>query len=260
MENVKQQNYLGHLASGMKEVLSLKNNIHDVVTLTTTSKGMMTVMLLSQLVAFILGKSFDLMGWIGLITGISAIMNLILVDQGRLTNYSWGILQCAVWFVVAINNRLVGDMFSQGFYFLMQFVGVSIWHRDIAKDAVIEGDTAELKAKKMSKLTALLTVLGTIIVYFIVLFVSLKANGSNPYIDAALLPLGIAGQILMTYGYRSQWIVWLILDAINIEVWAVQLSNGGAAAFSMFILQIVMFINAVYGAYLWFKPQENKVA
>lgn len=250
-------NSVHDLMKGLKVVFSPKENVKDIVTLKGATKIMMLVMLLSQVVAFIYGKDFSSMGWIGLITGIATIMNLILVDQGRLTNYFWGMISTTVWFVIAIENNLVGDMFSQGFYFIMQFVGIIAWHKEIAEDAKIENGTKELKAKKMSLPLVILSIIGTIAIYFIVLYVSLKANGTNPYVDATLLPLGIAGQILMTFGFRSQWVAWILLNAINVEIWGVQLSNGGPAAITMFILQIVMFINSLYGAYLWFKPQDD---
>lgn len=48
-------------------------------------------------------------------------------------------------------------------------------------------------------------VVGMIVLYFVVLITSKAVNGSQVYLDATLLPLGIAGQILMTYEMHSQW-------------------------------------------------------
>lgn len=162
-------NSVHDLMKGLKVVFSPKENVKDIVTLKGATKIMMLVMLLSQVVAFIYGKDFSSMGWIGLITGIATIMNLILVDQGRLTNYFWGMISTTVWFVIAIENNLVGDMFSQGFYFIMQFVGIIAWHKGIAEDAKVENGTKELKAKKMSLPLVILSIIGTIAIYFIVL-------------------------------------------------------------------------------------------
>ena len=105
----------------------------------------MAIMLIAEVVAFVFGKDYSFTGWIGLITGIATVMNLILVDQARITNYSWGILSCAVWLLVAVNNRLIGDICSQTFYLIMQFIGVSIWHRDMSKQA----NSNELELRKI---------------------------------------------------------------------------------------------------------------
>ncbi|MCP0886799.1 nicotinamide riboside transporter PnuC [Ligilactobacillus sp. WILCCON 0076] len=245
-----------HLFIGLREVLDLKNNITEIISLARLTVIMMVLMLLGEIGAFIFGGDYGFMSWLGLITGIATVLNLILVDQGRITNYSWGILSCIVWLIVAVYNHLIGDIASQTFYLVMQFVGITVWHKQMA----VQNNKTELKARKMKKWQAILAFIGAIILYFIVLETSKRLNGTQVYVDATLLPLGIIGMILMTYGYRSQWIAWLILDVINIYIWSVQLTNGGPAALSMFVLQIIMFINSVYGAYMWFSPVKQNEA
>lgn len=105
-------------------------------------------MLIVTIIGFILGRDYSLHGWIGLLTGITVVINLILVGQGRLTNYSWGIIACAAWLTTAITNRLIGDIASQSFYLIMQFVGITVWHRKMAA----QPDASELTGRKLSKL------------------------------------------------------------------------------------------------------------
>jgi nicotinamide mononucleotide transporter len=145
-------------------------------------------------------------------------------------------------------------MFSQSFYVIMQFVGIYAWQRQLSKQG---RDATEVAPKKLSKTMAILAAIGTLIVYAIVVTVSIHNDGSQVWLDGTLLPLGIVGQILMTYGYRSQWIAWITLDVVNVIIWFNQITTGGTAAVSMFALQIVMLINAIYGAYVWFH-EENK--
>lgn len=243
-----------NLEVGLKEALSLKRNVNEVKTLKKTTKAMMIVMLLAEGAAFVFGKDYGFTGWIGLITGIATVMNLILVDQARITNYSWGILSCAVWLLVALNNHLIGDICSQTFYLAMQFFGISIWHRDMSK----QKNQEELEPKKIGWKKGLLITIGTIILYFIVLATSKTLHGTQVYLDATLLPLGIVGQILMTYGYKSQWLAWIIDDAVNVAIWSIQLVHGGAGAITMFALQVIMLLNAFYGMYMWFKPRKEE--
>lgn len=58
------------------------------------------------------------------------------------------------------------------------------------------------------------------------------------YIDATLLPLGIAGQILMTYGMRSQWIIWIINDIVNVMIFWGNCITVGAGAVTMLKLRV----------------------
>lgn len=243
-----------NLKSGLKETFSFPRSIQEIKTLKRTTKIMMYIMLLAETIAFIFGKDYGFNGWIGYITGIAASMNLILGDQGRITNFSWGILGCGVWLIVALNNHLIGDICSQSFYFIMQFFGISIWHRQLSEQ---QNDDTEVEPKKIGWKKGLLITIGTIILYFIVLATSKSLHGTQVYLDATLLPLGIVGQILMTYGYKEQYIAWNIINTINCIIWYNQLGQNGSAI-TMFVLQIVMFINGLYGTYCWYKKTKKK--
>ena len=130
----------------------------------------------------------------------------------------------------------------------MQFVGIYVWYRSMN---VAKGEKVE--SKKIPLWLGGLVTAGLVIGYFIIVYVSHSVNGNQIWLDATLLPLGIAGQVLMTFSYRSQWVVWILLDAINVYIWYVQFVSGGVAAMSMFVLQIIMLVNAFYGAYCWYK-------
>ncbi|AEV94649.1 nicotinamide riboside transporter PnuC [Pediococcus claussenii] len=235
------------------QAFSFKRNVSEIKTLRKTTKVIMLIMLIATFATFILGHDFSFAGWIGLVTSTAVVLNLILVDQGRLTNYSWGALGCAVWLIIALNNRLIGDIASQTFYLVMQFVGISVWNNKIEQQT----DKQELVSRSFSWLEGLFWLVVTITIYLIVLFFSKQLNGTQVYLDATLLPLGIVGMVLMTYGYRSQWVAWIALDGINVVIWFNQLQISSPASTSMFILQIIMLINAMYGAYLWFFGQKE---
>ncbi|MBZ2405329.1 nicotinamide riboside transporter PnuC [Liquorilactobacillus hordei] len=235
------------------QVFNLQRNILELKTLHKATKIIMSIMLIATIGSFIFGADYTFSGWVGLITGIAVVLNLILVDQGRLTNYSWGILGCVVWLIIAINNRLIGDIASQSFYLIMQFVGLYVWHHQINK----QSNKEELTSRSFTWLNGLFWLVITFIIYFIVLFFSKKLNGTQIYLDASLLPLGIVGQVLMTYGYRSQWIAWITLDIVNIIIWYNQLQIVSPASTSMFVLQIIMLINSLYGLYLWYYGQQK---
>lgn len=236
----------------LKQVFNVQRNYNEITTLRPLTKFLMITMLLVNCLVFILFGDFSLMSWLSFITALATVINLILVDQGRLTNYSWGVLSCVVWLLIALHNHLIGDIAAQMFYFIMQFIGLSIWGRQL--DVT---DQTELLPKKISLLQTILFIFLLIFIYGIVLLTSHKLHGVQIYLDATLLPLGIVGQILMTYGYRSQWLVWILLDMVNIVIWFNQLATGNAGTHSMFILQIIILINSLYGAYLWFKPQSS---
>ena len=242
------------LPTAMRAVFSWQRGLNELKTLRRTTKLMMSTMLIVTIIGFILGRDYSLHSWIGLLTGITVVINLILVDQGRLTNYSWGIIACAAWLTTAITNRLIGDIASQSFYLIMQFVGITAWHRKMAA----QPDASELTGRKLSKLAGCAWFALAVLVYAIVLHFSKQLNGNQIYLDATLLPLGIVGSVLMVNGYRSQWVAWITLDVINVIIWFNQLKGFSPAAASMLALQLVMLANALYGAYLWFFGQNTQ--
>lgn len=222
-----------------------KTLFNDFISLTKTAKSICALLIVTQLIAFFYAKDYSINGYLGFAVALFTIFNLILVDQNKLTNYTWGLPAAAFWLIVAINNKLIGDIASQSFYFVMQFVGMYVWAKNVDK------------IRKMTKTKAIFVALFTIALYGAVLFTSKSLNGNEVYLDALQLPLGIVGQVLMTYKYKAQWVAWLILDASTIVIWYSRLGAGGAAATSMFVLQILMFVNAIYGAYKWNQAQKE---
>lgn len=242
---------------GVKYIFTPRNLWKELTTWKAREWVLLLVLLAAQATAFFIGKDYGFNGWVGLITGVLTILSLVLVNQGRITNYLFGFIGSAVWLVISLQNMLIGDIFSQLFYVVMNVLGIYWWQK------AINGQNSEeaegVKARKMTVLQGVLTVIGTII-YAIVVTVSIHAGGNQVWLDGTLLPLGIAGQVLMTLGYRSQWVAWIAIDVINVIIWAGQLATGGPAALSMLVLQIVMLINAFYGTYCWFKnSEENRV-
>lgn len=87
---------MNNFEAGLKECLSIKRNVTKIKTLQITTKIMMLIILIAEITIFIFGQDFSFAGYVGLITGIATVVNLILVDQVRLTDYSWRILSCIV--------------------------------------------------------------------------------------------------------------------------------------------------------------------
>ncbi|QNO01324.1 nicotinamide riboside transporter [Lactobacillus phage Lbab1] len=236
------------LITGVKQAFSPKRNWKELTEFNGKEYILMAFMVGASILSFYFGKDYSWLGWLGGITSVATGMSLILVDKGKLTNYMWGTVGSIAWLIVSLHNRLIGDIFSQVFYTVMQFVGIYVWYRsmNVAKEEKAE-------SKKIPLWLGGLVTAGLVIGYFIIVYVSHSVNGNQIWLDATLLPLGIAGQVLMTFSYRSQWVVWILLDAINVYIWYVQFISGGVAAMSMFVLQIIMLVNAFYGAYCWYK-------
>lgn len=239
---------LSYLAQGVKEVLTPSRNWRELKSLRGRELLLMAVMFLAQIFAFAFGGDYSVVGYIGFIVGLATITSLILVDRGLLTNYLWGFIGSILWLVVAVHNHLIGDITSQIYYVIMQFVGVYVWSKSMNKT-----QSKHVEGKNLTTMGAVSLTVGTLIAYGLSVWLAKSLNGNLVWLDATLLPLGVIGQALMTYGYKSQWIIWILLDVINVIIWSLRVEAGGAGSVSMLVLQIMMTINAVYGAYVWYR-------
>lgn len=240
------------LGTGVKDTFSIKRNIKELTEFNYKEYLLMFLMVGASIVAFIFQGDFSFSGYAGVVTSVATAMSLILVDKGKLTNFMWGTIGSVAWLIASLNNRLIGDIASQVFYTIMQFVGIYVWYKTLNASS-----SDSVTSKRITPYLATLTGIGLIALYIINVCIGLYYNGNLVLWDSAVLPLGIIGQILMTYGYRSQWVIWIGLDVLNIYIWYTRLTSGGASALSMFILQIIMTINAIYGAYVWYTKENN---
>lgn len=248
--------------NGIKNILKPANIMHDLTDYNTGEWFLLTLMLTMQTAGFIISGDYSMTGCIGLLTGVLLIISLILCDRGRLTNYLFGFTGSIGGLIIAMHNRLIGDSLSEFFYLIMSgFVGVYFWQKSIANNASNDNNSSsantEIKPRLMTRLQALFTIACIIIGYFSMAAISHSVAGNLIWLDAAILPLSLAGQVLMSLGYRAQWFAWIAVDAINVIIWALRLGSGGAAASSMLILQAIMLVNAIYGCWLWFHPRDS---
>lgn len=241
-----------NLKTALKHTFNLRNIVKEVTTLDRNDYMLLSVLCLAQVATFFIAGSYSIMSLTSLLVGVVTIFNVILVNRGRITNYFYGTIATIFWLAIALQSMLIGDVFSQLFYLIMQFVGLYFWQKQMNAT-----DTSEVVPKKITLGKAVIAILGFIFIYVIVLSTSHHLGGQQIWLDSTLLPLAIISQILMTGGYRTQWIGWILIDAINVIIWYNVLMTTGASVAGMFILQLLMLINAFYGAWLWFKPKKS---
>lgn len=245
-----------NLINGVKSAFNPKTVRSELATLTIKERMFLFAWLLIQTIAFIATGDFSIMGWVGVATGLLTAVSLILVNHGLITNYTFGFFSTAAWLVVAFHTRLIGDISSQAFYLIMQFIGIAIWYKQMQST-----NAGHVHARKLTPLKIVGIALLTIAIYAINVKVGQHFNGTQVFLDATLLPLGIVGQILMTYGFLGQWFFWVSINIVNVIIWtnnflgATSASKG--AVVSMLILNIFMLINSFYGTYCWVRDAKK---
>lgn len=181
---------------------------------------------------------------IGIISGISGVISVVLCAKGKISFYFIGFVQTISYLYLAWTNAFYGEVIENVFYLVTMIWGIFLWKKNMQKN---EDGTKDVKSKKFNwwqwLISVVLTIIATVIMgYF------LDSIGSNQaYLDAATNVMAIFAQLLMIWRFREQWLWWVVIDIICIIMWF----NVGN--WSMVAMYIAWTINAIYGWYNWSK-------
>lgn len=207
---------------------------------TVFEKLFLVSMLLLQIIVYIIVPDTV----IGIISGISGVISVVLCAKGKISFYYIGFVQTISYLYLAYTNKLYGEVIENIFYLVTMVWGIFLWKKNMQKN---DDGTSDVKAKKFTPLQWSLSIILTLLAtYFVGLW--LESIGSNEaYLDAATNVMSIFAQLLMIWRFREQWIWWIVIDVICVVMWA-RIGN-----WSMVAMYISWIINAAYGWYNWSK-------
>ena len=207
---------------------------------TVFEKLFLISMLALQIVVFVISPDTV----IGIISGISGVISVVLCAKGKISFYYIGFVQTISYLYLAWTNKLYGEVIENIFYLVTMVWGIFLWKKNMQKN---DDGTSDVKAKKFTTLQWALSIAFTIASTFFV-GMWLDSIGSNEaYLDAATNVMSIFAQLLMIWRFREQWIWWIVIDIICVVMW-VRIGN-----WSMVAMYISWIINAAYGWYNWSK-------
>lgn len=185
--------------------------------------------------------------WYGMLSAVSGIICVVLVAEGRISNFYWGMLNCALYGFISYQNRFYGDMIlNWAIYLPFQFIGLYMWKKNL--DNVGEVVTRKLSTEDLSIVglsVALLTAIGG--------FVLSKNGGANPYVDSANVVLSLVATVLMAQRYREQWLCWILVNITGITMWSISaISNDGQGTAAL-MMWVTFLVNSIYGYWSWTK-------
>ena len=214
----------------------------------------LAALLLMQIVVFIVfPSSADTPQWINvlsIIAGITGTISTVLCAKGKITYYLYGFIQIILFLIINAQMRLWIETGEQVFYLVTCIAGIFVWKKNLN---VTDGGSKEVKAKQLTKKGIGLTTVGLIAfmagAYYVDRFL---LNGSQPELDTLSLALTVFAQILCTACYKEQWILWIILDIVQVAMYII---GGNYVLATMYI---GWTINCIYGWIQWNKT--NKVS
>ena len=193
--------------------------------------------------------------WYGTLCAGAGALCVVLVAEGKLSNFFWGFLNCAAYGYISYTNNIMGDMALNWFVYVpFQFLGLYLWskNQNAGNDVVVARrmDFADIAALSGFALLA------------VMLFSSLldAVGSSKTMVDSANVVLSLIATALMAYRFREQWICWIIVNITGIVLWSlIAIDPKGHAAASGLVMWVVFFINSCYGYYNWNKLSKDNV-
>ena len=79
-----------------------------------------------------------------------------------------------------------------------------------------------------------------------------KLGGSLPFVDSASTVFAVTAQILCVKRCTEQWIMWILVNILNISIWYINFSSGGDNIATL-LMWSVYLINAIFMFIKWYR-------
>jgi nicotinamide mononucleotide transporter len=170
------------------------------------------------------------MGGIEITAAVLGVINVLLVVRRSTWNYPFGIVMVALYFFVFWNAKLYSDALLQVFFFVIQIYGWWAWFHARHVDHGVEVRWMPWRQRAPWLVgTAISIVLwGTGMARF--------TDAAAPFVDATTAGVSITAQILQSLRRVESWVLWLVVDAIAIGLFAWRGLFVTSALYGLFLI------------------------
>lgn len=183
--------------------------------------------------------------FVGLFAAWTGIVCVIMVAEGRASNYFFGFLNSVLYLALSYQNMFYGEVMTALFFIIMQPVGLYFWL--VARIIGVEKEESrEFKARKLDLFGWLKWLSFTACVWVVFGLVYQSVGSARPFRDSITDGTNWTGQFLMTYLYREQWLFWIATNLFSIYLW-------WGSSIHIQAMYWVYALNSIVGWYQWSK-------
>ena len=190
---------------------------------------------------------------LGITAATTGMAYTILAGKGKVSCFIFGLINTPIYAYLAYKSGYYGDLVLNIYYFLMMFPGLVTWLKNQSNDTHEGIKRTQLSWRGRLMLTLLS--LGSILPLWAILA---AAGGSQALCDSATNILSIAAMILTVRRAIEQWILWILVNAIEVFMWykAWLLGEG---SISILLMWLLFLANGIYLLSLWLKiAKQNR--
>lgn len=181
---------------------------------------------------------------LGLWTSITGIVCVILVTEGRASNYFFGLINAVVYLIMALQSGFYGEVITTLYFLISQPIGLYLWLSSFANHEEKHEETFQAKRLDFKGWIKYLSI--TAIMWLGMGFAYQSIGSNRPFRDSVTDGTNGVGQLLMNNLYAEQWIFWIATNIFSIYLWW-----GSGGNLQIVVMYLVYTINSLYGWYKW---------
>ena len=190
--------------------------------------------------------SFTWLELLGLVTGLLAV---VLASRGQVATFFVGLINCALYFALFLQQHLYSMMLMQVFFFAIDVYGIVAWGipRKNKPDKQLKISTLQPQHQVG---VGLAIIFGGLLWGWLMESVTAHWNIEQSdyiYTDAIVFVANVVGQLLLARKKIENWVVWTLVDLLSIVLCI--LSHIYLTA----IFYVVCVAISIYSWYQWHK-------
>lgn len=192
--------------------------------------------------------------FLGTIILASGLLNSYYASVGKIYNYIFGAVYCALSGYVCLKTGLNGiAILSFAVYFPSQIHGYFSWKnkKDGNKEVKVRGFTL-----KNSIIIISSCIIGSLLLG---LLLSKIPTQQLAFLDSSSNILNLCGIILMNLRFKECWAVWLFNNTVDLIIWVVNFMNNTVNSTMMLLVSIGYLLINIYGLIKWYKKSGYEI-
>jgi nicotinamide mononucleotide transporter len=184
---------------------------------------------------------------LGMTASVTGMMYTVLAGKGKLACFIFGLANTPLYAYIAYKAGYYGDLSLNIYYFVMMFPGLVAWRRNQSDTSYAGIVRTRLSPKARIRLAAA-CLAGILALWAILHFL----HGTRPFCDSVTNVLSIAAMLLTVRRAIEEWVLWIIVNAVEVFMWW-RAWSAGEGTISILLMWILFLMNGIYLLSLWMR-------
>lgn len=191
----------------------------------------------------------------GFIAAFTGVINVILVAEGRKSNYFFGVISTSIYLVLSIQKAYYGEVLTNVYFVIMQPIGLYVWlmadRKRQEETHQVEDSPTNVKARRMGLVDWIIAIAQTIIIWLTMGLIYQLIGSNRSFRDSVTDGTNVVGQKLMTELYVEQWVFWIATNLFSIYLWWAENQS-----IDIVVMYLLFTVNSIVGMYRWIQQAQ----